>query len=280
MEKYLYYPGCTLKTYASSYELSALAIAKTLGLELVELDKWYCCGAVASLAQDDLFRYLGPIRTLVKAQEHSNKVVTLCDMCYNTLQHANLLLKKNPQSLDTINSFIEPDSYKGKVEVYHLLQVLRDFVTFEKLKGFIKQPLNIKLAPYYGCMLLRPRELAIDEPEEPSVLEDLIIALGGEVVNSIYRTECCGSYNIVDNKELVSNQVSKILYDMKDKGCEAIITSCPLCKYNLEHSKEKIPVFYFTQLIAIAFKLPEEYYGLVSHKIDPKHLLKTKNLLR
>ncbi|MEW6070351.1 MAG: heterodisulfide reductase-related iron-sulfur binding cluster, partial [Candidatus Thermoplasmatota archaeon] len=87
MEKYLYYPGCTLKTYALGYEKSALAIAKELQLELTELDKWYCCGAVASLAKDDLFRYLAPIRTLIRVQDQGyNKLVTLCDMCYNTLQ--------------------------------------------------------------------------------------------------------------------------------------------------------------------------------------------------
>ncbi len=172
-----YYPGCTLKTKAKNFEDSAIASMATLGVNLVELPRWNCCGTVYSLAEDDLVHHLAAVRTLVRVKEQgSGKVVTLCSFCYNTLKRANLLMRDSEEKRNTLNSFMDEEiDYGGEVEVVHLLQVLRDDLGWEAIAQKVKMPLqNLKLAPYYGCTLLRPQEVAIDRVERPTVLQKLI----------------------------------------------------------------------------------------------------------
>jgi len=293
-----YYPGCTLKTTAKNFEDSALAVAKTLEIELVELPKWNCCGTVFSLTADDLIHHLAPIRNFIRVQElnedgtlqDEHRLITLCSMCYNTLKRANLRVKENPEDLKKLNDlmYLEED-YQGDVEVVHFLSLLQE-MGFEKVKGKVEKPLKgLKVAPYYGCMLLRPKEVAIDDPEDPTIEADLLSALGAEVVDNPYKKVCCGSYQTVQDKWVVADLAYDILTHAQKEGAEAITTSCPLCAFNLDNRqkevKEKhpdfpgIPVFYFTQLMAIAFGLGENYCGFDLNYIDPRPLLKGKNLL-
>ncbi len=287
-----YYPGCTMKTSATNYEKTALAVARNLGIELVELDDWNCCGVVATLAQDDLMHQLAPIRNLRRIQEKGeDKVLVLCDMCYNTLRQSEQFIKDNPDKLATINAFFDQEGpYKGGVKVLHFLQYLRDEYTFEKLKKKVEVKLKgLKVVPYYGCMLLRPKGCAIDDQEEPRVLKDLMETLGASVVDSPYTIECCGSYNTVELKEVVAKRTYRIIKAARDQGGELIVLSCPLCRFNLDERSRlaqkiypdfvPLPVMYYTQLMALAMNLDPDLLGLETHYVDPRPLLMKKGLL-
>lgn len=288
--KVSYFPGCTLKTAAKNFEDSALASAGALGIELVELPKWYCCGTVYSLASDDLIHQLAPIRTLLRVKEAGDDtVVTLCAMCYNTLKRANLLVREDEEKREKINDFMyeEETKYSGEVEVYHLLQVLRDEVGFEKVKENVKRSLRgLKVAPYYGCLLVRPLEVGLDDPEGPTILDDLLTGLGADVVDYPYKTECCGSYNTVDRVELVADRTREIVGSAKRRGAEILATSCPLCQFNLDDRQRDvvhrhsdfsgIPVLYFTQLMAVALGLDQRSWRFDLNFVDPMPVLQKK----
>lgn len=294
-----YYPGCTLKTKAKNFEDSAIAVAKELGIDFIELPRWNCCGVVASLVSDDLMRLLAPIRNLIRVQEMNKnglikdeyRLVTLCAMCFNTLKRANLRVKENPDDLKKINDFMdrEEEYYNGSVVVVHFLEILKD-KGFENVYKKVKNPLkNLKIAPYYGCLLLRPKEVGIDDPEAPTIQEELLKALGAEVIDNPYKKVCCGSYQTVHNKYAVASLSYDILTHAMQGGADAIITSCPLCAFNLDNRQKEIienhpdfteiPVFYFTQMMAIAFGLEEDICGFDLNWVDPKPLLKEKELL-
>ena len=165
--KVSYYPGCTLKTKAKHLEDSALASLSALGVEVSELPRWNCCGAVHSLADDDLIHHVAPVRDLVRAMnEGSERLVTLCSMCYNSLARANLLMRHDEVKRKTINDFMnEENDYHGEVEVEHLITFLRDTVGWDNLRAKIKVPLGgMKIAAYYGCTLVRPKDVAIEPP--------------------------------------------------------------------------------------------------------------------
>ena len=289
--KLLYYPGCTLKTSAKNLEQSAYAIAEVLGHELVEMDDWNCCGVASSLTDDDLMHHLAPIRNLIHVEDKGeDKIILLCDMCYNTLKQTNLRVKENPDDLETLNSFMDRENdYKGTVKIIHFLEFLRDEIGFDTLKKMVKNPLkDMKIMPYYGCMLLRPREVSIDDAEEPTILKDLLTALGAEVIDNPFKIECCGSYHTIEEQKLVSNRAYRITKFAADKGCNAIVLSCPLCRFNLDvRGKEaerlftnykQLPVYYYTQLIAVALGLDPKYCGFENHAVDPVLLLKKKGV--
>lgn len=289
---FAYYPGCTLKTTAKNYEVPALASMALLGHELVEIDNWNCCGAVHSLATDDLMHHLAPVRTLIRTRDSDHDtVVTLCAMCFNTLKQANKVMLEEPEKRDRINNFLdEDDEYDGSVRVVHLLEVLRDTIGFEEIRARVKKPLKgLRIAPYYGCLLLRPETIGIDNIEAPSVMEELIESLGGEVVDSPFKIECCGSYHTVNNVESVAERTRLIIGDSGKRGAEMIAVGCPLCFFNLDFRQKevekmdstfkRIPILYFTQLLAIALGLDTDVCVFDDHYVDPRILLRTKKLI-
>jgi heterodisulfide reductase subunit B len=291
--KLLYFPGCTLKTSAKNLEKSAFAIMNSLGHEMVEMNDWVCCGVVSSLSDDDLMRHLAPLRNLIHIEDQGeDKVITLCDMCCNTLKQTNFRVREKTEDLKTLNAFMDRENdYKGTVTVYHFLEFLRDEIGFDVLKKMVKNPLKgIKIMPYYGCMMLRPREVAIDDAEEPMILSNLLSALGADVVDNPFKIECCGSYHTIENKELVSNRAHRITNFALERGADAMVLSCPLCRFNLDtRGKEaeklfkgykQIPVYYYTQLIAVALGLDPSVYGFNQHIVDPTLLLKKKGVLK
>jgi len=289
--KLLYYPGCTLKTSAKNLEKSAVAVMNALGHEMIEMENWNCCGVVSSLTDDDLMHHLASLRNLINVEDAGeNKVITLCDMCCNTLKQTNLRVQTHPDNLKTLNDFMDTENdYKGTVKVFHFLEFLRDEVGFDVLKKMVKYPLkSMKIMPYYGCMLLRPREVAIDDAEEPTILSKLLTALGAEVIDNPFKIECCGSYHTVEDKELVSRRAHRITNFALERDGDAIVLSCPLCRFNLDtRGKEaenyfkgykQIPVFYYTQLIAVALGLDPKLCGFEDHSVDPLILLKKKGV--
>ncbi len=287
---YPYFPGCTLATKAKGFAASALASAQALGLELVELPQWNCCGATFPLATDDLLALVAPTRTLLSAQKEGEELVTLCSICYNVLKRTSRFLQNEEEKRKRIEFFVE-EEYGGKVRVLHFLGLLRDQVGFEALSGKVKRPLEgLKAAPYYGCLLLRPhREMGLDDPEKPQVLGHLLQSLGCQVVDFPYQVECCGSYLTVNSSQVATDLSYAILRSAQRCGAEAIVTSCPLCQFNLDYRQEDMasehpdftpmPILYFTQLLGLALGLDKATFGLAEHHVDPRPLLEGRGLL-
>jgi heterodisulfide reductase subunit B len=287
-----YYPGCTLKTRARNLEEPAVASMEALGLKLDELPGWNCCGAVYSLAEDDLIHKVAPVRNLIRARKQgARELVTLCAFCLNTLKRANLLMKEDVEKRDTINDFIDEGmAYRGEVNVVHLLEVLRDKIGWETLAAKVRLPLRqLRLAPYYGCTLLRPREVAIDNPENPTVLGEFLKALGGSPVDFPESTRCCGSYQVMNSPDTIAGYARPILSSASSHGADALVLTCPLCDYNLGRGQEELakegggfkemPLFYFTQLLALALGLGPRICHFELNHGGPESLLGDKGLL-
>jgi heterodisulfide reductase subunit B len=287
-----YYPGCTLKTRARNLEEPAVASMEALGLKLDELPGWNCCGAVYSLAEDDLIHKVAPVRNLIRARKQgAGELVALCAFCLNTLKRANLLMKEDAEKRDTVNDFIDEGmAYRGEVKVVHLLEVLRDKIGWETLAGKVRLPLRqLRLAPYYGCTLLRPREVAIDDPENPTVLGEFLKALGASPVDFPESTRCCGSYQVMNSPDAIAGYARPILSSASSHGADALVLTCPLCDYNLgrgqkELAKEgdgfkEMPLFYFTQLLALALGLGPHICHFELNHGGPESLLREKHLL-
>jgi heterodisulfide reductase subunit B len=286
-----YYPGCTLKTKAANLEQAAMAAFDVLGVDYLELDRWNCCGAVYSLADDDLIHHVAPVRNLIRAQQAGcDTLVTICSQCYNTIARANLLVRSDEEKRDTLNRFMdeEPD-YDGGVEVLHYLQVLRDQVGWDRLREAVKVPLDsLTVAPFYGCTLVRPTEVAIDAGDE-TILEDFLSALGARVVPFSASRECCGSYQMLAHPEEGMQRAFKVLDAANRAEVDALVLSCPLCEYNLGTrgadvaalSEDLSPVatYYFTQLLGVALGLDQDLYRLDLNGDAARSLLAERNLI-
>ncbi len=291
--KVSYYPGCTLKSNAKNFEDSTLCALRELGVEVKELSRWNCCGTVYSLTTDDLMRHLASVRNLIRVkEEQADSVMTLCAMCYNTLKRVNEKVNADPESLDKIHKFMDEEkiAYHGDVKVRHLLELLREDVRFETIGQKVKKPLRgLKVASYYGCLLVRPKEIGLDDMENPTILDDLVTVLGAEAVDFPFKTECCGAYQTVDKPETVADRTFSILTSAERRGAELVSVSCPLCAFNLDHRQKDtaekysgfkgIPILYFTQLLAIAMGCGEKDLRLDLHYVNPRPLLKQKGLI-
>jgi heterodisulfide reductase subunit B len=264
-----YYPGCTLKTKGRNLEDAAVAAMDALGITFEEVPRWNCCGAVHSLADDDLIHQVAPVRDLIRVKEQGHdRVVTLCSMCYNSLARANVLMREDEEKRKTINDFMDEEvDYQGEVQVVHLLNLLRDEIGWDALREKVKVPLKgLKVAPYYGCTLLRPREVAIEPLSERKLLPEFLEAVGATVVDFPETTQCCGSYQILGNPAAALETAATILDSAIKRDAEALVLSCPLCEFNLGGKQgemlqknritKEVPTFYFTQLLAVALGLP------------------------
>ena len=290
--KIKYYPGCSIKTNAQHFEISTREVLKELGYELDELKRWTCCGTVFSLTSDDLVHHLAPVRNLLRVKEEGGeRVLTLCSMCYNTLKRANILIRGDSEKRDKIKDFMYKEvlGYEGDVEVIHLLQLLKE-IGFEKIKEKVNVSLEgLKVAPYYGCMLLRPEEAAIDDIEEPSIFEETIALTGAEIVSFPYKNECCGSYQTLRRPDIVLERTRTIINSARSARADMVLLSCPLCSFNLEAKQEDVmgkhygfkemPVIYFPQLLALSFGLDESKTRFDLNVVDPIPILEKTGIM-
>lgn len=288
-----YYPGCTLKTSAINYEKTGLALLPIFDISPVEIKDWVCCGATYSLTSDNLMYQLAPIRTLIRAKESGNpRLLTLCDMCYNTLKRAALFIENDEEKREKIKNFMDEEEtdYRGdEVEVVHLLTLLNEIGSQKISEKLVKSPLDLKIATYYGCMLLRPKEIQADSAENPQLMENIFQGMGVEVVEYPFRTECCGSYQIVNRREIILDRTKKIISSAVKNNADLMVLSCPLCDYNLEATQKELieqdsnfkplPVLYFSQLLALILGIDPEINDWSLHNIDPTPVLKRKGLL-
>ena len=260
--KYSYYPGCTLKNKAKDLDVYARASAAALGFELEEIENWQCCGGVYPLGTDEIATKLSSVRALNQAKEKDQDLVTVCSACHHVIKRVNDDMKNVEDIRMKANQYMQLDEpYAGETKVLHYLEVLRDRVGFEQIKEKVVHPLTgKKIGAYYGCLLLRPGKImAFDDPENPTIMEDFIRALGAEPVVYPYRNECCGGYISLKEKEMSQNMCRKIEESAKGVGADMLITACPLCKYNLNQNAScELPVYYFTEVLAEALGVKGE----------------------
>ena len=260
--RYSYYPGCTLKTRAKELDRYARLSAAALGVELEELPEWQCCGAVYPMAKDEIATRLSAVRALMSARDLDTTLVTMCSACHNVLKRANEDLKSDENFRLKVNNYLASESpYAGEAKVIHYLEMLRDEVGFDQIKAKATAALKgKKVAAYYGCLLLRPgKVMAMDDPENPSIMEDLIRALGATPVIYGQRNECCGAYVTLEDRAQAQKSAARILDSARAAGAEVLVTACPLCMYNLTANAPAgaIPVVYLTELLAEALGAKE-----------------------
>ena len=260
---YSYYPGCTLSTKAKELDKCGRLAAQALGVELEEIENWQCCGAVYPQAEDEIATKLSAVRALNAAKEKNQPLLTLCSACHHVIKRVNDDMANNEYIRTRASNYLKLDEpYAGETDVVHYLEMLRDTVGFDKLKAAVKNPLKgVKIAAYYGCLLLRPSGvMAFDDPENPQIIEDFIRAIGATPVIYSQRNECCGGYMAMEDEGYARRRVERILASAKEAGADEIITACPLCMYNLAHNAgdAKLPVKYFTELLYQALGLGEE----------------------
>jgi heterodisulfide reductase subunit B len=272
-----YYPGCTLPQKARDFDVSARTCCGLLGVPLVEMEKWVCCGSAWKLDTENVMRNLAPVQVLLEARKSADRLMTLCVFCYNSLRRANHLLRGDAKKRAVVAAYLEKE-YDGRLEVHHLLQILRDEVTFDAVRRKVRRPLGgVRAAPFYGCLLLRPHEeVGFDSAENPTVFEDLLEAVGASVVRFPHRLECCGSYLSLRDPAHTEWCARRILDSAAAAGANAIVTSCPMCNFNFEfygRPGEGLHVFYFTEILALALGAELDLCGLSQHATDVRAFL-------
>jgi heterodisulfide reductase subunit B len=263
--KVSYFPGCTLKTKAKELDRYARASAEALGVTFDEIENWQCCGGVFTTASDEIATKLSSIRALLEAREKDQPLVSVCSACHNVIKQTNHAMTADADFAFRVNNYMSLSSpeyteYHGETRVLHYLELLRDVIGFDKVAAAVKKTLAGKrVAAYYGCLLLRPgKTMQMDDVENPKIIEDLIRALGGEPVAWANRNECCGGYIALDDRTSAKKQSKKIINSADCAGADIIVTACPLCRYNLiKNGESKIPVVYFTELLAEALGVKE-----------------------
>lgn len=263
--KVKYYPGCTLRTKAKDLDIYARRAAEVLGIEMCEIEEWQCCGGVFVTAKDEIASKLPSVRALASARDDGMPLVTVCSGCHNVIKQTNYAMRNDEDFASKVRLYMSQDKsesvgYYGETEVYHYLEMLRDLVGFDRVKAAVTNPLvGKRIAAYYGCLLLRPgKVMKFDDPENPSIMEDFIRALGAEPVVYPQRNECCGGYVVLEDAESAKTKSRAVSDSAKCNGAELMVTACPLCKYNLVKNGSEIPVVYFTELLAEALGVKED----------------------
>jgi len=274
---YAYYPGCSLHATAREYDASARAVCQKLGIELRELRDWICCGASSAHSTSHLLGLALPAHTLKLAEEAGLPLAVPCAMCFSRLKFT-LHELKDKNVMDLVSRAIgqSPD---GSVVVEHLLKVLSD----ENISLSVKRPLaGLKVACYYGCLLVRPQTVVdFDDEENPQMMDRLLVQLGAESIDWGLKTACCGASMPFARPDIVKKLSSRILSHARESGADCIAVACPMCHSNLDMYQEgnaSLPIFYFTQLMGLALGFSPKEMLLDKHVTDPLPLLNTKGL--
>lgn len=260
---YSYFPGCTLKNKAIELDAYARFSAEALGFELKEIEEWQCCGGVYPMSQKEVAPKLPSVRALADAKDNNQDLVTLCAACYNVLKQTNDAILNDGFTGFKANTYLKEDGieYNGETKVLHFLEILRDVIGWDNVKAAVKNPLKgKKIGAYYGCLLLRPANvMKFDDPENPQIIEDFIKAIGATPVIFAQRNECCGAYTMFEDASIPEKRANAIISNAEDFGAEMLVTSCPLCRYNLIKNKKdsNLDVIYFTELLAEALGVKE-----------------------
>lgn len=285
MKQYSYYPGCSSGATAVGLGLSTQAVARPLDMELIELEDWNCCGSAPYGSLDEPESVVVVARNLALAEKKGLDLVTPCSSCFITMYGANLRLKEHPRLMSQVNEALAVANleYHGGVRVRHLVEVLFNDVTPEGIAARVKRSLNgLKVAPYYGCQLVRP-DYGFDDTENPRSLDLLVESLGAEAVPFPLKNRCCGGSLVIPEESLALGLIRKLLDNAVENGAQCIVTPCPLCQTNLDayqprvngkfKTRFNIPVFFVTQLIGLALGLDARSLGISSLVVSPKRVL-------
>ena len=270
------YPGCSLEGTASSFETSLTAVFEKLGIEYDTLKDWNCCGATSAHALDHKLYLSLNLRNLALAQEQGyDEIFAPCAACYHRLASADLEISKNPHLADTLKSYTGLE-YRGSVKIRNVLDLLTTNVGLERIKAAVKVPLSgMRIACYYGCLNTRiPRANCFDDREYPMSMDRIVTALGGEVTDWSYKTECCGASLFVTAPAASAKLCGKILKDAEARDVNCIVVACPMCQNNLDAKQDEvraefgisraIPVVFITQLMGLAYGMDESRLQLAS----------------
>jgi len=270
--KYAYYPGCSSHSTARDMHESASAVARKLGIELIELDGWSCCGATAAHQTDRLLAASLPSSNLLLAQRMGLDTVVTCAACYSRMKAANHEVSSSPDMRKKVAEAVGSD-YDGSVPVRHIMEVLLEDVGLPKLRKSLSRSLNgLKVASYYGCLLVRPHDITgFDDAENPTVLDRLVEAMGGESLDWPCKVDCCGGgLNLTRTDEVV--RLSNSIIDMaRASGADCIAVACPMCQASLDlrqkdmkggTGKGRLPIVYITQLLGLCLGIAPAELGL------------------
>jgi heterodisulfide reductase subunit B len=275
MKEYAYFPGCSLERMALSYHQSAVETTRKLGVELKELEDWNCCGATTYFHVDELLAYTLTARNLAMAEKQGLDMVAPCSACYKNSYFTNAYLKEDPDLADHINYALEEDNlhFSGSIEVRHLIEVYVHEVGLAAVKSKVSDALDgLRVAPYYGCQILRPKKNG-EEIEQPQFFEELLEAIGADPIDYYpLKVQCCGGSLILTSRRAALSMVRNLLQSAIEADAAVIATACPLCQVNLEcyqsqvnqevGTKLSIPVMYFTQLVGLAMGIEPGRLGI------------------
>lgn len=290
MRKYLYYPGCSLKGTGKAYEESLIPVFKALDAELKEIDDWNCCGATAYMSVDELKAFALAARNLAIAEKEGGDLVAPCAACYLVLNKAQQYMREYPSERHEICKALKSIglTYSDTVKVRHPLDILTNDVGIKEISSKISKPLNgLKIAPYYGCQIVRPYA-TFDGQYNPTSMDELIKAAGAEVVYYPLKTRCCGGSLTGTIPEVGVRLAYILLREARLRGADVLVTACPLCQFNLDGYQDQIkrryeetnmPILYFTQILGLAFGLPARELGLKRSIISAAPALKRGGII-
>ncbi len=276
--KLSYYPGCSLEGMASDYARSIDTVFKDLGIDLIEIEDWSCCGATAAHSLSEMMSVALPARNLAAAEKLGLDIIAPCAMCFNRLRFSQQMIKRQ--------LFDIPWQVTGEIQVHDMTRFLAEPSMIKLIKERIRKPLNgLKVVCYYGCQMVRPPKITgFTDYENPQTLDRIAAAIGSEVIDWSYKSTCCGASIGIARKEIGESLTRRILQKAQQTGAEAIVVSCPLCQSNLDIIQKNAsgmftPVFYFTELLRLAFEANGSQKWFRQHITDPVGLLREKGLL-
>ena len=284
--KYAYYPGCTATSTAIEYEESVREIARYLGIEFTEIPDWTCCGASSGHVINRELSLALPSRNLALAEKMNMDVVAPCPGCLLRFKTAEYELGRD----SALKLKIE-DDIGSKLNLSrrsrHVLEILYQDIGLEAIRDKVVRPLDgLKVVPYYGCVLVRPPEVtSFDNPENPVIMDEIIGALGAEIVDWSYKVDCCGGSLSIVVPEIVQKLSGKIIQGAMEAGADMIVTACGICQLNLDMRQPKepdtkpIPALYFSELMAHAFGSKSISRWAEKHFVDPSLKLAELGLL-
>ncbi|MHC4931690.1 MAG: CoB--CoM heterodisulfide reductase iron-sulfur subunit B family protein [Planctomycetota bacterium] len=287
--KYAFYPGCSLEVSAGAYDVSVKAVAKTLGMEFVEVDDWNCCGATEYFTQDKLTACSIIARNLALVDKGVNQVTAPCAACFLNLRKVDLLMQEHEDLAEQVNDALAAGGLHyepGSVRVRHLLDVLHTDFGEEGIKAKVQQPLEgLRVAPYYGCQVVRPYA-RFDDPEYPMRMDELLTWLGAEVVDYPVKSHCCGGHMTQISEPEAFELIRRLLHSAAEYKADVISCMCPMCQLNMDgyqgrvnnhfNTDYNLPVIFFTQLVGLAFGFTAEEVGLGKEIVAAEPVLTAK----
>jgi heterodisulfide reductase subunit B len=282
-----YYPGCSLNATSPEFNTSTQAVCKALDLTLIEPDGWLCCGSSSAHRADPETALRLPMQNLSLIEQSGfNEVTMPCAACFNRHKAAQYEIRHDESRKSAVEESIGY-KYQDSVQVNSLVETIFQSIGPKELSSKVNHPLQgLRVVCYYGCLLTRPPEVTeAPHPENPTEMDELMAALGAEVLDWSYKTTCCGAAHSLTRRDIVFDLSSNLINQARLAGADVIAVACPLCHTNLDARQfqmgldEEMPVMYFTQLMALALGLSEREAALKKNLVDPRPLLREKGLL-